>query len=353
MTYHRDLRPGQSAEVLRLARRGGADIPPSIRASALVFRDPVSLELQRRLLQFSVSDASVLIVGETGTGKELIARYVHDNSPRARGPFIAVNCAALPETLVEAELFGYEKGAFTGATENRTGWFEAANGGTIFLDEIGDLPLAFQVKLLRVLQEREVTPVGGRKTRSVDVRIVAATNVNLENAVRAGHFREDLFFRLNVARLDVAPLRARRDDILTLSEHFLHVYSEKTGRKDLSLGKEAIKILLHYSWPGNIRELENAIHHAVLVAADNVIRPGDLNLSHVTLDKTNGSDVDTIRQIIHDLIRREGVFSLDGLVHMAIEEAYEFADHNQIKTARLLGLSRSQLRTLMKNHCID
>jgi transcriptional regulator with PAS, ATPase and Fis domain len=254
-----------------------------------VFRDPVSLELQRRLLQFSVSDASVLIVGETGTGKELIARYVHDNSPRASGPFIAVNCAALPETLVEAELFGYEKGAFTGATENRTGWFEAANGGTIFLDEIGDLPLAFQVKLLRVLQEREVTPVGGRKTRPVDVRIVAATNVNLENAVRAGHFRE----------------------------------------------------------------LENAIHHAVLVAADHVIRPDDLNLSHVALDKTGGSDADTIRHIIHDLIRREGMFSLDDLVHMAIEEAYEIAEHNQIKTAKLLRLSRSQLRTLLKNHRID
>jgi two-component system, NtrC family, response regulator HydG len=218
------------------------------------------------VMQAAPSEATVLLLGESGTGKELLARALHDNSARAKGPFVAVNCAAIPESILEAELFGYEKGAFTGAATARDGRFEAAHGGTLFLDEIGEISRHVQVKLLRVLQEGEIERLGASgKTRRIDVRIVAATNVNLGEEVKAGRFREDLYYRLNVIPVNVPPLRDRRDDIPLLAQHFVQVYAEKNGKAIGGCSPTALERLSEYGWPGNVRELENAIERAVVL----------------------------------------------------------------------------------------
>ncbi|MDX2089465.1 MAG: sigma-54 dependent transcriptional regulator [Kofleriaceae bacterium] len=218
------------------------------------------------VMQAAPSEATVLLLGESGTGKELLARALHDNSARAKGPFIAVNCAAIPESILEAELFGYEKGAFTGAATARDGRFEAAHGGTLFLDEIGEISRHVQVKLLRVLQEGEIERLGaGGKSRRIDIRLVAATNVDLAGEVKAGRFREDLFYRLNVIPVNVPPLRDRRDDIPLLAQHFVQVYAEKNGKVISGCSPTAIERLTEYGWPGNVRELENAIERAVVL----------------------------------------------------------------------------------------
>jgi len=222
------------------------------------------------VMQAAPSEASVLLLGQSGTGKELLARALHDNSARAKGPFIAVNCAAIPESILEAELFGYEKGAFTGASTARDGRFEAANGGTLFLDEIGEISRHVQVKLLRVLQEGEIERLGGGgKSRRIDIRLIAATNVDLAGEVKAGRFREDLFYRLNVIPVNVPPLRDRRDDIPLLAQHFVQVYAEKNGKAISGCSPTAIERLSEYSWPGNVRELENAIERAVVLTRAN------------------------------------------------------------------------------------
>src|SRR5690606_11812867 len=235
-----------------------------------------------RLLEYvellGPSEAPVLVYGETGTGKELIARHIHQLSGR-KGPFLAVNCGAINEQLAESELFGHEAGSFTGATGRREGWFEAANGGTLFLDEIGDLPLPMQVKLLRVIQEREVVRVGARRPIPVDVRLVAGTNVDLDQAVASGRFRRDLLYRLNIAQVRLPPLRDRPDDILPLAEHFLKVYSQRMNCKPPRLSAAALEALKRYAWPGNIRELENVIHFALLVSNGNEIRPEHLKVT--------------------------------------------------------------------------
>ena len=218
------------------------------------------------VMQAAPSEATVLLLGESGTGKELLARALHDNSARAKGPFIAVNCAAIPESILEAELFGYEKGAFTGASTARDGRFEAANGGTLFLDEIGEISRHVQVKLLRMLQEGEIERLGaGGKTRRIDIRLIAATNVNLAEEVKASRFREDLYYRLNVIPVSVPPLRDRRDDIPLLAQHFVQVYAEKNGKAISGCSPTAIGRLTEYGWPGNVRELENSIERAVVL----------------------------------------------------------------------------------------
>jgi len=222
-----------------------------------------TLQKVRRVIN---RDIPLLIMGETGTGKELAARALHERSRRKNGPFVAVNCAAIPESILEAELFGYEKGAFTGASTARDGRFEAANGGTLFLDEIGEISRHVQVKLLRVLQEGEIERLGGGgKPRRIDVRIVAATNVNLAEEVKAGRFREDLYYRLNVIPVSVPPLRDRRDDISLLAQHFVQVYAEKNGKAISGCSPAALERLTEYGWPGNVRELENAIERAVVL----------------------------------------------------------------------------------------
>lgn len=225
--------------------------------------------------QAAPSMANVLILGESGTGKELVARYVHSKSLRAAAPFVAVNCAAIPETILEAELFGYEKGAFTGASSKREGRFERARGGTVFLDEIGELSPAVQVKLLRVLQEGEFEPLGGTTLRA-DVRVVAATNLDLTAEVEAGRFREDLFYRLNVIALTAPPLRDRREDIPLLVDHFLGVYCSKNGRARLSVSRQAQDRLNEYGWPGNVRELENTMERAAVLCRSATVELSDL-----------------------------------------------------------------------------
>src|SRR4051794_34953280 len=226
----------------------------SVRAKALVFDDPKSRDVLERVEQVAPSDATVLIMGATGTGKEIVARHIHHLSVRREQQFVAVNCGALTDSLIESELFGHEKGAFTGATSSKAGWFEAANGGTLFLDEIGDLPLSLQVKLLRVLQEGEVVRVGARQPIRVNLRLVVATNVSLIEAVAAGRFREDLFYRLNVAALTLPPLRERPRDILPLTRYFLGFYRQRLRLGEVSLSGQAEAQLLAHPWPGNIRE---------------------------------------------------------------------------------------------------
>jgi sigma-54-specific transcriptional regulator len=290
----------------------------------------------------------VLITGETGTGKELIARHLHKLSPRADGPFVAVNCGAFSESLVESELFGHERGSFTGATIARAGWFEAARGGTLFLDEIGDLPFSMQVKLLRVLQERQVVRLGSRSPVAIDVRVVAATNVNLEDAVAAGRFREDLYYRLQVATLHIPPLRERPGDILPLALHFLGMHGERLGLKAPSLSAETIDVLVSgHSWPGNARELENVIHHALLVCRENVVRPEDLRLSALRprLVITGPASPD---KALHDALLalfEDERPNLHAEIDAAVTRtAYEFCHRNQVQTARLLGVSRNIVR---------
>jgi DNA-binding NtrC family response regulator len=225
--------------------------------------------------QAAPSSATVLLLGESGTGKELIARHIHGRSSRAGGPFVAVNCSAIPESILEGELFGHERGAFTGAVSRRDGRFARAAGGSLFLDEIGELTPAVQVKLLRVLQEGEYEPLGGDTVRA-DVRIIAATNRNLQQEVEAGRFREDLYYRLNVIAITAPPLRSRRDDVPLLVDHFLGIYCAKNGRPRLSLSSEALAKLLDYSWPGNVRELENVIERAAVLCASDTLTLADL-----------------------------------------------------------------------------
>jgi sigma-54-specific transcriptional regulator len=318
-----------------------------------VFEDPRSRALLDRIKLVAPSVANVLIIGETGTGKELIARHLHDLSPRSSRPFVAVNCGAFSESLVESELFGHERGAFTGALGARAGWFEAAQDGTLFLDEIGELPLHLQVKLLRVLQEQQVVRIGSRQPIEIDVRILASTNIDLENAVAAGRFREDLYFRLNVATLRVAPLRERRGDLLPLALYFLREYSQRLGT-NVRLSPEAEAHLLNgYTWPGNIRELENVIHHALIVCDGDAVRPSDLaltNLRAIGQSGTNNhpdakaSGEDQLRNALLTLFTEEPS-RLHGLIEdTVIRTAYNFCHRNQVQTARLLGISRNIVR---------
>ena len=324
----------------------------SIRATAQVFEDPKSQALLAHLQQVAPSEASVLIIGETGTGKELVARHIHNLSARRNRPFVAVNCGAFSESLVEAELFGHEKGAFTGALSAKAGWFEEADGGTLFLDEIGDLPMAIQVKLLRVLQEREVVRLGSRKSIPIDVRVLAATNVQLEKAINAGHFREDLYYRLDVVSLELSPLRERPGDILPLTRHFVDAYSRRLGYGSITISKEAELKLRGYSWPGNIRELENVIHHTLLICRNGVIERDDLRLSNMRIERQDDyhASVDDSPEALLDRAFQTLFAEQAGALHEKVEDAllraaYRFCHYNQVHTAALLGLSRNVTRT--------
>ncbi|WP_175781579.1 sigma-54 interaction domain-containing protein [Burkholderia anthina] len=322
-------------------------------ARAHVFVDPRSLALLERVRLVAPSDANVLIAGETGTGKELIARRVHDLSRRGDGPFVAVNCGALSDTLVDSELFGHEKGAFTGALCAKPGWFEAANGGTLFLDEIGDLPLSMQVKLLRVLQEREVVRLGSRTGTPVDVRVVAATNVDLRQAVADGRFRGDLFYRLNVVQLDVPTLRERPADILPLARHFVDDYRGRLGHGPRGIDPRAARRLEAHAWPGNIRELENVIHHALLVSRHDTLQDTDLNLAsscapaaaaRVTAAANPVPAHEALEQALRALFDDEHEHLFERIEDTVMRVAFDFSHRNQIQAARLLGISRNVLR---------
>ncbi|MCA3834513.1 MAG: sigma 54-interacting transcriptional regulator [Burkholderia sp.] len=337
---------GRAAPVLALPERH-APAP----AHAQVFADPRSHALLEQVRRVAPSDANVLIAGETGTGKELIARHVHDLGKRRDGPFVAVNCGAFSETLVDSELFGHEKGAFTGAFSAKPGWFEAAHGGTLFLDEIGDLPLSMQVKLLRVLQEREVVRLGSRTGIPVDVRVVAATNVDLQQAVAAGHFRGDLFYRLNVVQLAVPPLRERPGDILPLARHFFDLYRNRLGDGPRSIDPRAERRLAAHGWPGNIRELENVIHHALLVCRHDALQDTDLHIAppcipaaaaHVT-DSTVDAQA-ALESALRDLFDDAHGNLFEHIEDTVMRVAFDFSHRNQIRAAQLLGISRHVLR---------
>ncbi len=286
------------------------------------------------------SRATILLQGESGTGKELLARLIHHLSPRSGRRIIAVNCGALHENLLESELFGHEKGAFTGASARRIGRFEEADGGTLFLDEIGELTSAVQVKLLRFLQEHEFQRLGGNQTIRTDVRVISATNRDLEQRVKAGAFREDLFYRLNVVTMSIPPLRERKDDIPPLLDHFLKRYAEENGKEIAGLSSEAQDVLLKYDYPGNVRELENIIERAVVIARDAVIAVEDLPFRDAMEEPSEGRKAD------EGLLRG----SIEELEKRLIVEAMEKAGEHQTRAAELLGISERMLRYKLKKY---
>jgi Nif-specific regulatory protein len=295
--------------------------------------------VQELVARVAPSNANVLLLGETGTGKELLAKLLHQNSPRRDKPFIAINCAALPETLLESELFGHEKGSFTGAVSSRVGRFELAEGGSIFLDEIGDISLSTQVKLLRVLQEREFVRVGGVKTISCNVRVIAATNRDLQQAIKTGHFREDLYYRLNVFPIQLPALRERREDIPLLVEHFAELSSKELGRPRPHISSDVMALLVAYRWPGNIRELQNVMDRAVLMADEGVLEtkhlPREIAGAQPGADETPG-----------------GGGGLRGYEKALIVKALQDSNWNQTKAAQALSISRDNLRYRIKKYKI-
>ncbi len=325
-----------------------ASTPDSL-VHACAFVDRRSRRLYERLRFIAPSDATTLISGESGTGKERIARLVHEFSERRGRPFVAVNCGAFSESLIESELFGHERGAFSGASEARAGWFEAAHGGTLLLDEIGDLAPRIQIKLLRVLQEREVVRVGARHPVAVDVRVIAASNVDLPAAVRAGRFREDLYYRLNVASLNLLPLRERPDDIEPLARQFIAALSVRLGIPTPTIGDDALRRLRAHPWPGNIRELENVIHHALLVNPESHIGAADLHLSvsvpAVAFASASAAGktatADDLDEAIGALVRAGTQNLLEHIEERLYRIAYEHARGNQVQTARIIGLNRN------------
>jgi DNA-binding NtrC family response regulator len=288
----------------------------------IIGKSPVMNAVLSNIKVVGNSSISVLILGESGTGKELVAQSIHRNSARKSKPFIIINCATLPANLVESELFGHEKGAFTGANEKRIGKFEQANEGTVFLDEIGELPQDLQIKLLRVLQEKEIDVIGGKK-RTIDVRIIAATNRNLEEEVAAGRFRLDLYYRLNVFPIHLPPLRERKEDLLLLANHFLQLYSQKEKRVITKFASQVVDIMLNYSWPGNIRELENTIARSVLLTTGNVVTELHLpsfqkNNNVITSPSTTKTIEENERDYIIDIINKCNgkLQGLDGAAKM-------------------------------------
>jgi len=285
-------------------------------------------EVLSMIYRVAPSSATVLITGESGTGKELVARTLHVASPRKNRRFVAVSCAAIPESLLESELFGYERGAFTGATKSKPGKFELADGGTLFLDEIGDLPLALQVKLLRVLQEKEVERLGSTLPRKVDVRIIAATNQDLREKVKEGSFREDLFYRINTINIHIPPLRERKKDILPLAEFFLRKFSREMRKDIKGFDREAKKALLSYQWPGNVRELINVVERAVVLSRKNIITADLLALEPL----------------------KSPFPTLEELEREHIKKAIELAGGNLTRASELLGIHRNTLRVKIKKY---
>ena len=340
-------KPFKVTEVIATARRAmesgkepageKVDIA-SYQSAGLVGRTPAMIELYKEIARVAPARSTVLIIGESGTGKELVARAIHQHSQRAAGPFITVNCGALTETLLEAELFGHVKGAFTGAVSDRKGLWEEANGGTLFLDEIGEMSPAMQVKLLRALQSGEIKRVGSARSISVDARIIAATNRDLEEEVAAGRFREDLFYRLSVVTLRVPALRERRNDIPLLAENFLGRISAARGRR-LRLSAEAMGLLIAYSWPGNVRELESAIEYAALRARGNEIVPEDLP------PKLRGDEarLRALRENPALATLYADLPTLDELERRYLLHVLEAVEGNRTRAAEILGIDRRTL----------
>ncbi|MCX5851151.1 MAG: sigma-54 dependent transcriptional regulator [Deltaproteobacteria bacterium] len=304
----------------------------------IIGRSTAMEKLMETVLLVAASDVTVLITGESGTGKELIAGAIHYNSPRRDGPFVKINCAAITETLLESELFGHEKGSFTGADRKKEGKFRQADGGTLFLDEVSEMSLAMQVKLLRVVQEREVTRVGGDEVLAVDVRVITATNKNLEKEAADGRFRQDLYYRINVVSIEVPPLVERKEDIPLLAQHFLSVFSEKNQKKIKGFSPQAMDLMLKYDWPGNIRELMNVVERAVVLSRAEFLDDGDLSIHE------RGGNL-PVREAGESL-------SLEEVEKNTIVKTLERAGGNKSEAARLLGITRKTLRDKLKKYSI-
>jgi two-component system response regulator FlrC len=326
----------------------------------LITRDPDMLAMLELAEQAGKGRATILIQAESGTGKELLARWIHQVSQRKDGPFVAVNCAALPENLLEAELFGYEKGSFTGANAQKPGKFELASGGTILLDEIGEMVPLLQAKLLRVLQEQEVDRLGGRKPIPIDVRVIATTNKDLKTLVREGAFREDLYYRLNVIPLSIPPLRRRREDAVLLAAHFCERYGVENSGRRMELAPETIDLISRYAWPGNVRELENAIQRGTALSQTAIIKPRDLFLEG--LGSGIGEDLaaqappqaepraEAVRSVAPAGLDLKAGFSVGDMERKLIELTLVQTDGNRTRAAQLLGISLRTLRNKLREY---
>ncbi|MEN3327258.1 MAG: two-component system, NtrC family, response regulator AtoC [Acidobacteriota bacterium] len=325
------------------AERRAEQLSAPYEQGGLLGRSPVMIGLYKEIARVAPTRSTILIAGESGAGKELVARSIHQHSTRSGGSFVAINCGALTETLLEAELFGHVRGSFTGAVGDRKGLWEEAAGGTLFLDEVGETSPAFQVKLLRALQEGEIRRVGASRATQVDARILAATNRNLEQEVKAGKFREDLYYRLSVVTLRVPALRERRTDIPLLAERFLATVVDREGHKQLTLSEETIRTLVAYNWPGNVRELESAIEYAVLHARGHAIAPEDLP------EKLQSAQVRTAaRQPLSALF--EDLPALDELERRYLLYILEIAGGNRTRAAEILGIDRRTLYRMIERY---
>ncbi len=320
------------------------DLKKQLHFGKIIGNSPAMLHVYNLIRQVAKTKTSVLITGESGTGKELIARAIHDESDRHEKPFVPINCGGIPETLMESELFGYKKGAFTGANHDKKGLFEIADEGTIFLDEIGDLSVHLQVKLLRVVQERVFKPVGGNEDISVNIRIISATNKDLANEVIEGRFREDLFYRLNVIEIKLPSLRERKEDLRALAQHFLEKYSNEMGKKVTKISSYALNLLYNYSFPGNIRELENLMERSVAISDTNILLPDSLSLSlhkrKVLVDGIKGKYFD-----VNDVSKGVSLDSILEEVERAyVNKAMEYTGGERSKAAELLGINMRSLK---------
>ena len=309
----------------------------------IIGQSPAMLNLLETVAQVAPSEATVLITGESGTGKELIAGAIHYNSSRKDGPFVKLNCAAITETLLESELFGHEKGAFTGADRRKEGRFYQAHGGSLFLDEVSEMSLIMQVKLLRVLQEREFARVGGEKTIQVDVRLIAATNKNLADLIGKGLFREDLYYRLNVVHLEIPPLRNRQQDIPLLAQHFLEMFAAKNHKKIKGFTPQALDLLIQHNWPGNVRELMNAVERTVVLSQSDYLYDKDFSMyAETAANEGLASNIPTI-----DI---DGSSPLEAVERATILNTLEAAGGNKSETARRLGITRKTLHKKLKSY---
>ena len=334
---------------LREALEAGAPTDSKYRFDNIIGASAPMQNIYRLIAQCAPTNSSVLITGESGTGKELIARAIHYNSLRKDNPFVAVDCNALSETLLESELFGHIKGSFTGAVANKKGMFDVANGGTLFLDEIGNISLSIQAKLLRVVQEREFRAVGDTRTQTTNIRLITATNKDLQAMVSAGSFREDLYYRINIFPIHMPSLRDRREDIPVLAFHFLKVLKEDTGKDISEISEDAMAALTNYDWPGNVREMENTLHRAMILCSDSVIRRahlGDIAQSHATLEVPRTSDE---LKRVKKATREKSVEDIEKLF---VLEALKRNDWNVTRSADDTGMQRANFQSLMKKYDI-
>jgi len=342
------------ADLVRENRYLRAELKRSFGLDQIVTVNPKLLEILDLVRQIADSRATVLLEGESGTGKELVARALHFNSQRSSGPFVVVNCSAIPRDLLESELFGYEKGAFTGASRMKIGSFEMANGGTLFLDEIGEMPKELQAKILRAMEGYRFMRVGGVEGIDVDTRVVTATNRSLKEAVKAGLFREDLYYRLNVLTLRLPPLRERKEDIPLLVRHFLHKHQDESKGRSLVVSEEALSLLRRCDWPGNVRELENCIVRAVVLAKSDVIQPDDVmpETQEKSLVSPAGDEAQTWEELkAAKRVARENV--TETLERAFVEEGLRRNRGNVSRSSLDMGIDRRQLQNMIRKYGID